>query len=79
MLALNVFLLVAIVVNLSIDANYLFICQKPSTASLLDHLGPWPWYVLGAEVAALANFALAYTPWLIIDRREVKRTDKVTT
>jgi hypothetical integral membrane protein (TIGR02206 family) len=70
MLALNVFLLVAIVVNLSIDANYLFICKKPPTASLLDHLGPWPWYILGAELAACANFALAYVPWLWIDRRK---------
>ena len=76
MLALNVLLLVAIVVNLSIDANYLFICQKPPTASLLDHLGPWPWYVLGAEFAALANFALAYTPWLFMDRRVTQRTNK---
>jgi hypothetical integral membrane protein (TIGR02206 family) len=70
MVALNVFLLVAIVVNLSIGANYLFICEKPPTASLLDHLGPWPWYVLGAEMAALANFAVAYIPWIFLDKRK---------
>jgi uncharacterized membrane protein YwaF len=69
---------VAIVVNLSLDANYLFICQKPPTASLLDHLGPWPWYVLGAEVAALANFAVAYTPWLFLDQRRAQRARRAS-
>jgi uncharacterized membrane protein YwaF len=32
------------VVNWLIGSNYLFIAHKPPTASLMDALGPWPWY-----------------------------------
>jgi hypothetical integral membrane protein (TIGR02206 family) len=67
MIGINVFMLVAAVVNILLDANYFWICNKPPTASILDYLGPWPWYVFFAEFVALANFSLAYVPWLLID------------
>lgn len=69
MAGLNVFLVIAACANYLLHTNYFFICAKPSTPSILDHLGPWPWYIVGAELVALANFSLAYVPWLIIDRR----------
>nr|PZN15755.1 MAG: TIGR02206 family membrane protein [Mycolicibacterium hassiacum] len=37
---------VAFVVNGVVGANYGFVNGKPSTPSLLDVLGPWPWYLL---------------------------------
>ncbi len=72
MIGINVFLVLAIVVNLALDANYFWICGKPKTASILDHLGPWPYYVIFAEVVALVNFTAAYIPWWIIDWVESK-------
>jgi len=30
-------------VNLLVGGNYLFICHKPATPSLIDALGPWAW------------------------------------
>ena len=29
-----------------LDANYGFVCHKPGTGSILDVLGPWPWYLV---------------------------------
>ena len=68
--ALNIFLLISIVANLILDANYFWICGKPPMQSLLDYLGPWPWYILAAELVALVHFVVAYIPFYILDRKE---------
>ena len=34
-------------------ADYMFLRSPPSTWSLLDVLGPWPWYILGATAIAI--------------------------
>jgi hypothetical integral membrane protein (TIGR02206 family) len=41
------------VVDWVTGADYMFLRAKPSTASLLSVLGPWPWYIAGAAVLAL--------------------------
>jgi len=75
-IALNIFLVIAAIVNVLMDTNYFWICSKPVNhigeriPTLLDYLGPWPWYILSAEFVALAHFLLAYTPFYFINRRK---------
>ena len=50
--------------NLLAGTNYGFLNRKPDATSILDLLGPWPWYV-AAEVVIIATvWALATWPWV---------------
>jgi hypothetical integral membrane protein (TIGR02206 family) len=54
-------------INVWLGTNYLFLCSKPSQTSLMDHLGPWPWYILSLAGLALVSSVVYYLPFLIKD------------
>jgi len=57
------------VLNLAVGTNFGYLNAKPSRASILDLLGPWPWYVL-AEIAIVAVvWALLTWPWVALAGR----------
>lgn len=60
---LNAYALVVYFINVAIGANYLFVVHKPTTASLLDVFPEWPWYILFAEVMAVAIFTAMCWPF----------------
>jgi hypothetical integral membrane protein (TIGR02206 family) len=60
--------LVGVVDDLT-DANYMFLRAKPSTPSLLDLFGPWPWYLLGAIGVAVILVLLLDLPFWLKRRR----------
>lgn len=63
----NIYLVFIAIFNFLTDGNYLFICHKPETASIMDYLGPWPWYILILEVVGLVSFFIYYSPFAIKD------------
>ena len=65
---LNLLLIVVGSINFLIGGNYMFLARKPETASLLDVLGPYPWYLLSLEVVAFVLFLLLYLPIAISNR-----------
>lgn len=73
MVFLNVLLVIVAFVNKVTGGNYMFLARKPETASLLDVLGPHPWYILSSEGVALLFFLLMYAPFAIASRRKAKR------
>jgi hypothetical integral membrane protein (TIGR02206 family) len=52
------------VVNCIAGTNYGFLNAKPVAVSLLDLLGPWPWYLLSEFVLGAAAWALITWPWV---------------
>ena len=63
MVALNVFALFVGSFDALFRTDYMFLRSKPPTASALDLLGPWPWYILACEPFALACFLLLWLPF----------------
>lgn len=69
---MNVYMVIVFVVNMLIGSNYLFIARKPETASLLDLLPPWPYYIAYIEVIGLVMCLILYIPFIIKDWRAAK-------
>ena len=62
-LATAVWAAVAAAGNAVTGGNYMFLKERPETASLLDYMGPWPWYIVCAALLAVALFALLDLPF----------------
>lgn len=62
-LGVNVFALLVGSFDALFHANYMYLRAKPENASLLDVLGPWPWYLVVTEAVALVLFGLLYLPF----------------
>lgn len=70
MLFLNILLVVVGGTDYWLGANYMFLRHKPEGASLLDLLGPYPYYLIVEEIIALVTFTIMYLPFI---RRKEER------
>ena len=63
LLVINMLLPIILAVNWLVEGNYMFLRMKPQNGSLLDFLGPYPWYILSLEAVAFVIFTII---WLLL-------------
>ena len=57
------YLTFALTVNALSGSNFGFASRPPDNPSLIDHLGPWPWYLVSMQAIALVFFMLLALPF----------------
>lgn len=69
----NIYMALISIINILVDGNYLFLCHKPNSASIMDYLGPWPWYILSLEIIGIAIMCILYMPFFIKDMKALNK------
>jgi hypothetical integral membrane protein (TIGR02206 family) len=71
-IGLNIYAAIIYPINLLLGTDFLYINGKPSTASLLDLLPRWPYYLIYMELIGILVSLLLYLPFIIKDWRAKK-------
>lgn len=71
-LLLNALLVVTVFVNKWTGGNYMYVSHKPANPTLLDVMGPYPWYLLSLEGVVLVVCSLIYLPFWLQDRKATR-------
>jgi hypothetical integral membrane protein (TIGR02206 family) len=69
-LALQVYVVLMVILNYLLDANYFYLNEKPKSSSLLDYFGEWPYYILVAQLIIIPLFLLIYLPFHLLKKRQ---------
>lgn len=69
---IQLYFISAVIVNFLLDTNFGYLRAKPINPSLIDHLGPWPWYLVSLQILALVSFIICYAPWYLYDKIKKK-------
>ena len=57
-LVLLLYIIIMMLLNYMLGANYSYLNYKPESASVLDYLGEWPWYLVQALLLLIPYFLL---------------------
>lgn len=73
-LALQVYVVLMILVNYALDANYFYLNKKPEAATVLDYFGDWPIYIIVGQLLLVPYFLVIYLPFYLTRNRVTSQT-----
>jgi hypothetical integral membrane protein (TIGR02206 family) len=62
LLAVNAYAAALYALDVATGTNYMYLRAPPAVPTLLDRLGPWPWYLVSCEAIAAVSFWLLELP-----------------
>jgi hypothetical integral membrane protein (TIGR02206 family) len=62
-------------INLLTGGNYNNLNRVPDVPTLIDYLGPWPFYLIPLEILAILFLLLAYAPFAFLNWKEKRTSD----
>jgi len=68
-LVLQLYVLLMLLVNGLLNANYFYLNSKPQSASILDCFGDWPWYIIVVQLLVVPLFLMIYLPFYLTQKR----------
>ncbi|WP_317167402.1 TMEM164 family acyltransferase [Winogradskyella costae] len=51
--------------NYALTANYVYLTEKPQSATIMDYFGEWPYYVIAGQLTLIPLFLLVYLPFYL--------------
>ncbi|HOJ63698.1 MAG TPA: TIGR02206 family membrane protein [Spirochaetota bacterium] len=70
-IALNIIGFTIYIVDIVIDANYMFLREKPYGITLFSIMGDWPIYIILSEIIAIISFFILYLPFFIYNKLKI--------
>jgi len=64
-IASQIYMAIMMTLNYFLNANYSYLNYKPTSASVLDYLGEWPWYLLQVQLILIPYCLLIYAAFKI--------------